>query len=422
MFSTLLMRPVLAAVQPSAPTNVCVNGNCLKASTSTANGIKFHPGHYYGSYNVDGTGASNQYEMNLLATLDGNVKGYMAYYTWAAIEHDQGNYSWSYASNSNTGVNFQNIIADFNYLQSVRPGARFIICIQTEAWGNYGTNAGINANNDAVPDYILNSSTYGPAGPNGNQYGYELEFSGSNIIAVLAATWRPAVTARLTALIQALASTSFVTTSGPYAGKTFTFDTHPLIEGIMYGTDVYTGADYTVSANRAQLQSLYAGIIPYLPHTTFAIGLDYLGGEDGTQMPAFIADAYGARVALTGPDIYGTEREETSQTVYTGGSWNGSNFVAGGGTDYRGKMPYFGLVQAPDYGKSGSGKDTPADIFTNIQYLDTDNAIWTGGAMNSPYNTAGFWNTYIQPIADATPTWNTTCPTAYVAAGGCNTK
>ena len=42
--------------------------------------------------------------------------------------------------------------------------------------------------------------------------------------------------------------------------------------------------------------------------------------------------------------------------------------------------------------------------------------------MNSPYNTAGFWNTYIQPIADATPTWNTTCPTAYVAAGGCNTK
>jgi hypothetical protein len=149
--------------------------------------------------------------------------------------------------------------------------------------------------------------------------------------------------------------------------------------------------------------------------------LDYVGGEDGTQMPALMADAYSARVALTGPDIYGTEREESSQTVYAGGSWNGSSFVAGGGTDYRGKMPYFGLVQAPDYGKSGPGTDTPANIFANIQYLDTDNAIWTGGAENSPYNTSSFWNTYIQPMADATPTWNTSCPTAYIAAGGCNT-
>jgi hypothetical protein len=422
MLSAVLMPLVFAAaLQPSPPLNVCANGSCITTS-ATANGIKFHPGHYLGSYNVDGTGAPNQGEMNFLATLDSNVIGYMADYTWSAIEHDQGNYSWSYASNSNTGVNFQNIIADFNYLQSVRPGARFIINLLPETFGNQGTNTDIAVNGNGVPDYILTSPTYGPAGPNGSQYGYELQVGGGNIYAIVSAIWRPAVMARLAALVKALANTSFTTTSGPYAGQTFTFDTHPLIEGIITGEDEYSGGDYTMPAYLAQLQSLYTTVIPALPHTAFGVYLDYLGGDDGTGMPQAIANAYSARVALTGPDIYGTEREENSQIVYAGGSWNGSNFVAGGGTNYRGKMPFFGQVQSPDYGKSGPGIDTPANIFTNIQYLGTDNAIWTDGAENSPYNTSSFWNSYIQPMADATPTWNTSCPTAYIAAGGCNTK
>ncbi|MGA2565101.1 MAG: hypothetical protein ABSF96_16255, partial [Steroidobacteraceae bacterium] len=90
MLSALVMPLVFAAaLQPTAPTNICVNGACAAATavSATANGIKFHPGHYYGSYNVDGTGAANQSEMNFVATLDTNVIGYMADYTWSAIEH-----------------------------------------------------------------------------------------------------------------------------------------------------------------------------------------------------------------------------------------------------------------------------------------------------------------------------------------------
>lgn len=407
----------------SAPADVTTFGG---GGGGTA--VKWHPGHYMASNNFDGTGTSNNAEFSALNGMASNIKGWLGYYTWSAIEHDINNYSWDYGSASNTGVAFHNIIADFNALQSTAPGRRFAVCLQSETFGNLGTDQSIYVNGNGVPDYILNGSTYGPLGPNGHQYGYDLMVVGGNIISVVAAAWRSAVNARIIALIQALASTSFVTTAGPYAGQTFTFDTHPLIEGIGYGNDVFQGlqTDYTVGAYLTQQHALHAAVIPSLPHTTYFEFMDFLTGDDGSksQMVAAMADMYTTRAALSGPDIYGPPFPYVSDAsnIYVGGSCSGGVWSSSGGTNYKNKMPYFALVQNPDYGHGNNvgNPSTPAQIFQSIQNFGATHAFWTMYGTRAPYNGYGeldFYTTFIKPLADATPTWNVTCPDAY---GSCN--
>jgi hypothetical protein len=365
--------------------------------------------------------------MNALANAHSNIIGYAVTYTWDAIESVAGNYA------NNASTPFGNIIADFNYLQSVRPGAHFIIVINPAVFGNYGTNINQTVNGNGVPDYILASSAYGPVGNNGTQYGYQLYIAGGvdggEIEAVYAAIWRPSVMNRLAALFQALAATSFTTTSGPYAGKTFTFDTHPLIEAIITGEDEFAGPfnDYTSTGLlSASATNLYPAVVAAFPHTTFGYSWDYLAGDTGGQTVTAMQQAYAARVAFTGPDIYASGRREAAQIIYAGGSWNGSAYITTGGTNYARLMPYVGQVQSTNYGKpiSGGSPSTPAEIFSNIQSLGSSYAVWTMAGEIAPYNPyseSGFYTEYIKPLADATPTFNTTCPTAYVAVGGCNT-
>ena len=387
--------------------------------------VKSHSGNYWYGTAIGGGPGVNNSDMTAFAGAFPLLKGYCPNYVWSDIESVLGNYGNNgYAGQT---ANFQMIIDDFNYLQNAAPGARFVITIDPETFGDYtsgGTSQTVNGN--GVPDYILSGSTYGPAGNNGTQYGYQLQIEGGDINAITAAIWRPAVANRLAALFVALAGTSFTTTAGPYTGQTFTFDTHPLIEGFITGIDVFAGPynDYSSTYFLSTANSnIYPTVIAAVPHTPFAFLLDYLGGDTGGQMVTAIAQMYAARVALTWPDTYGTERVENSQLIYSGGSWNGSAYVPGGGINYSTLMDCFGNVQRPDYGKSGAGYESPAQIMANNVSLNVPRCMWYMGAQNAPYSSYSgyaFYQQYIQSLATANPNLNAVCPAAYVAVGGCN--
>ena len=98
-----------------------------------------------------------------------------------------------------------------------------------------------------------------------------------------------------------------------------------------------------------------------------------------------------------------------AQYIYIGYTWNGSAWVSGG-TNYIGKMTYFGTVQAPDYDHSPA--TTVGQIYANAQTLSCTHILWTcwDEFTGTP---ATFVPTYLTPFINANPVPSTTYPSNY---------
>jgi hypothetical protein len=371
-------------------------------SPATGQPVKWHPGHYMGSNNINGSvtrgNGRNQNEMNILASSGANVLGYQPIYTWDVCELSDG------------GYDFTNIIEDFNYLQSVAPGKRFGPMIWCEKFTGTGFS-GLG-----TPAYILNNSIYG-AGSDGVHFGYWNQDFGSGQSGACAAIWRANVNDRYTRMFEHLATTSFVTTSGPYAGQTFTFDTHPLVEFIFNqetSLNLQAGSDYNSTNFANNFNTQVQRMVAAFPHTLVGPQINFVIANaltiNGIVDNLAIA---GPAVAMSCPDVYPTASggfPTIGQNVYMGNRWNGSGFTAGG-TDYRNSIPCIGFAQQATY--THFPTKTPADNFASAQTLRCSYFLWTY-VVGTNYD----WSSKIRPFIDANPITNTAYPANFPQGSG----
>lgn len=351
--------------------------------------IKFHPGFYMGSNNVNGTGASNGSEFTILAASGPKVLGWFGIYQWRQFE------------NATAGVyDFSALAADFNALQTKKPGSRFGGQIWAEAFSGTTVSFGI-------PQYILTNSIYGP-GQDGIHFGYWTGVNGGGFAAI----WRPSVNDRYAAMFEALAGTSFLTTAGPYAGQTFTWDTHPLVEAFFdqeTSLPVTAGSDYSESTYATQCSARYTRMGAAFKHTNFGSLINDMSGSPPSVGVA-VTGAFNGRCAMAWPDTQGASTGTVTwgQHFYRGDQWNGTTFVPGG-TDRRGHMACLGWVESPDYSRW-----TAQDMFNGMVPLQVTHAVFTlvqGGVANSN------WTSAVLPVINGNTIPSAVCPTNY--AGAC---
>lgn len=357
------------------------------ATTQPATGgvaIKFHPGFYMGSNNVNGTGASNGSEFTILAASGAKVLGWFGIYTWRQFETADGVY------------NFSPMAADFNALQAKKPGARFGGQIWAELFS--GTTVAFG-----IPQYILTNSIYGP-GQDGIHFGYWTGQNGGGFAAI----WRALVNDRYARMFEALANTSFLTTAGPYAGQTFTWDTHPLVEAFFdqeTSLPVTAGSDYNESTYSAQCVARYARMGAAFDHTNFGALINDMSGSAGPVGLA-VTGAFNGRCGMAWPDTQGASTGSVTwgQHFYRGDQLSGTTFIPGG-TDRRGQMACLGWVESPDYNSW-----TAQDMFNGMAALKVTHAIFTlvqGGNANSN------WTSAVLPMINANTIPNAACPLNY---------
>lgn len=359
-------------------------------TAATGAQIKFHVGLIMGSNNINGGSDSNANEFSVCAAAGAKCIGWYGIYTWRQFETSDGVYDFSM------------LVNHFNALQAKKPGARFGAQIWCEAFSGTTVSFGI-------PQFILNSSTYGPVGPDGIHFGYwPLDF-GSGNQGGTAALWRTAVNERYTRVFEHLATTSFLTTAGPYAGQTFTFDTHPLIEAFFdqeSSLSLASGSDYSENTFTTLSVARYVRSAAAFPHTNFAPLINFLNGSP-PDVALLVTGAFNARCAMSWPDTTGAfpTHSTWAQHFYAGDAYNGTTFVPGG-TDLRGKMACIAWVEQPDYPTY-----TAADMFNTMQNLRVNQGVFT-------YVTGGNgdWNTKVLPLINSSALTATACPAAYNGA------
>lgn len=343
-----------------------------------------------GSNNINGGHDSNANEYNVIAASGPKVLGWFGIYTWSSFETSDGVYD------------FSSLATHFNALQAKKPGARFGIMIWCETFS--GTNVAFG-----TPSYILNNSFYG-AGKDGIHTGYwTLSFSSGG---GTAAIWRAQVNERYTRLFEHLATTSFVTTAGPYAGQTFTFDTHPLIEAIFdqeSSLSLSTGSDYNENTMTSQSIARYTRCAQAFKNTTFSPMINFLNGSP-PDVGQLVSGAYANRCGIAWPDTNGVAQKANGtfpgvtwgQNFYIGNVYNGTAFVPGG-TDLRGRIANLGWIQQPDYTPY-----TAADMFDGFEFLKNSHGVAT-------YVTGGNgdWTTKVLPLIQSRVLSNTAYPDNY---------
>jgi hypothetical protein len=360
--------------------------------------IKVNPGHYLWSYNISGTGPSNQGEMNNLADArSANVLGGAWIYRWGTVQAAKGVYD------------FSSIGTDFNYLQSKRPGARFCAAFATRVFGGPYT-AATTVSAGWIPAYILNNSVYGTpgggAGPNGTQFGYTLgEYaSGSNYGQVAACIWRAVIMTEKIALF-----VNFLNSIVP-DGSGLTWNKHPLFEAIIDWDESVLAlagpnappSDYSWSALMTQLEAWWQQVTAAATETSVLTALNFAAqnGAPG-DMLTLLTSAYNARAGFSCPDVKYNDAIDAQQ-AFQGKVYNGTAWVSGG-TSFSNRMDSSPQVQQPDY---SSG--TVAQIYSQCELLSPNRIFW-----GMKTGTPGDWFSQVIPVINANPTLNTTCPTEY---------
>ncbi|MDE2104657.1 MAG: hypothetical protein KGL39_45900 [Patescibacteria group bacterium] len=385
---------------------------------------KWNPGHYLQTDNRNGnstgTGGNgrNHSEILYLATTGpggawsgSNVLGYQAYYNWHLLENTKNSY------------NFSAITSDFLDLQANCPGARFI---PTLIFADYLYIPSVTATiSGGVPSYILaDPTTYG-TGPNGYQGGYALaNWDGTAWDLVTPMFWNNNVIARIEALYAALAATVIPD------GLGYTFDTHPLIEGINDATelslDYVSGGNpnssYTSAGFYANYTSLNNAVPGYFPHTSFVPYTASYGLSPGSttainNLDSAITNDKTAGCSLSTSDVYGDITALTwGQHLYIGDAWNGTGWNTGAGNDRRGQMSYWACVQSPDYDRN-TGGSTYTQAVQNIYNVSTStlqasHILWCITSEVAGTGSA-FFTSYVLPQINANPTINAPYPANY---------
>jgi hypothetical protein len=410
-----------AKAVPSPPHSLCIDNNCVTASTPTVSssaGIKWHPGHYMGSnqQTLPGNGklSAKQTEQTLLAVSPKSVLGWEGIYVWKTME------------DATAGAyDFATLIADYNAVTGwngsthVNP-RRYMVMVWAQDFSHTDPTR-------TLPTYITSNSAYG-SGSDGSHYGYwNLGTFGQS-----AAIWRPAVMARIKALFAAMASTRLP--------DGFTFDTSPYVEAVMFqetSLSLASGSDYTDASLVTQWQDLNASMATAFPHTNVASQANYLA----TQGPLYsLVQSYpSTRSAASGPDVFGggTVVNDSGggitwgQAAYVGYRYNGSAWVAGG-TDLRGVVAGIFNIQQPDL--TYDGAYTPGQLFTQgDSTLHSTHLVWTAMEGQSPSSAnwlgsaanIGSWaagGDGVLATIVSSPLSHTSCPSNYGKYGGCNTN
>lgn len=378
----------------------------LQIPVAPAMGIstKFNPGYGMGSNTFDNISNISD-DMTALQSVP-NAIHYLTQDSWGGITAVKGNYA------NGTTTNFGKQIAAFNALQAACPGKHLSLYIALARF-HPSIPASATISTNWIPAYILGDSAYG-AGTNGTQFGYsQASWDGtSGYTETTAALWRQIVMNEYIAMLVALASTPLTATSGPWAGQTFTFDTHPGIETIFLGYEsvlnlTNTTTDYSDSALRSTFASLYSAARSAWPHTLVASGLNFC--QTFSNMAGFVSDM-SPPVGLGGPDCL--PNLSWADHLFIGDtSANGTTWTTGGGKDYRGIVPSLQWAQSPDFAKVSSTQL----IFNTAQTLRASHLFLA--RLQNGSGVKGDWATDVVPTINANPNLLTTVrPTNWPAA------
>lgn len=417
----------LALAIPAAQANF-IHGAAVSAPTHQ---VKWNPGQYMASNNVDGSPTSvggsgaNHAEIVALASAGSNVLGYEAIYYWGGhnlqmdlgpltftasltgatsatltsaianlvytVRTSDGSYrqmtvgsgaggststsvTWTGAVTASNTADFYWFglpLADYADLQATAPGKRFSIMVWAEKF------SGTGASGLGTPDYILNDPTdYGP-GYDGIHGGYWALGSGSTQSGATAAIWRSSVAGRWEKFEQALANT-------PTGNGSYTFDTDPLVQDSFFqesSLSLLSGSDYSDSSFATQSEAIYSAMVAAFPHTNIPNQLNYTATQ--STIAGIVANAEANRQAMSGPDVFpfystmATTYATWGQLSYVGYQWNGSAWVTGG-TDYRPLMTYIGQIQEATYSYAcNHGSTAPSDLLNSANYLGATELFWT---------------------------------------------
>jgi len=375
----------LASAAPKPPTLCAGAAACVAQSTTgvpSSQSIKWHPGHYAAldgmlrASNRSALMAEHMVQIEEIAR-EPNVAGVQLYVQWSALEGDTpGDYAAGMAMLQ-------------NYLDALAPsGKRLMVALFHVQFGGYPPD-----------DLSLFFPSYVWKNPSG-QYGTTAMRNG-----ITSRVWQQATMDRLIHQMQA------------YGAR---FDSDPYFEMVALGETsvaIDTGVDGFSNTNLlAQFKRLYTATRAAWPRTALRLAANYVG-SDG-QTADLISFCVGVRCAIGGPDVIPSEDIQANR-IFSGG---------GGGTDYRGILPFVAEVQSPELG-GHEGTWTPFELYdhsmngnasaginaTRPQYFIWLRNTWSGGAAQQ-------WSTGILPFIRSVngAVSSTACPKGYT--NGCSSQ
>ena len=318
---------------------------------------------------ASGTGANGGDRTKIAAAITANPAIFVG---WSPI------YNWHFIQPTAAGQypGFYAMLADFNAWQTASPGAYFVpqVSAYRVANGTFNPNGGASI----IPAYILSGgSSYGntPVGGSGNGW-MATGYSAPNYTYYEARLDNALVNAEWLKLFAYIMNTPFVTTAGPYAGQTFTLNTHPLCAGYLdwTGVDVATlgpsqPSDYTVANWFIGCKSIANAFVTNAANTLGAMMTGY-GGAPSEP----VADQL---TLLNLLKATGSAANSCTDVVYSGSvfkpAWaqdyfignttsDGGNTWTAGGTDFRPLLAQLIVAQGLDYSYQSSIPYTAAQV------------------------------------------------------------
>jgi hypothetical protein len=437
----LLLGLLTAIALPAFSQGLCLGPGCAKTVTPPppppGGAIKWHPGYYGSTANYTRPGnpaAGNKLtEINMVRAAPTAVLGILESYYWRVFENQtQGSYDFSVLD-----TDYKNITGytgGAGAKTSYSAPRRLIINLYLADYFN------ADPSQAAVPQYILDSATYGAVGPDGSDHGYSVSSgigggacgSAGSQCGAIAAIYRASVMGRAIALMQALAAHTLP--------DGYTVDASPYVEAVIpileTATTVSLAGDSTWSdgATMTQLGLLEAAMTAAFPHTNLAIPSNYMGTD---QNAANVVQALPpTRNGESGPDVFGFSSGQGKGSGLTALTPGQLGYIGGmGGKDLRGVIPEIANVQNTELIGEYGHYYKPCDILQQgVQTLEATHMTWqivTGepssghAAQDVTANWSGTGGVLAAIVASATCSGaplkiRTACPTSY--ASGCNTN
>jgi hypothetical protein len=328
------------------------------ATSSGAQGIKWHPGHYV---MLNGGSSVSEHLRNIDEIgRERNIKGVMIRVWWRDLETSWGSY------------NFSRIYTYLSRLKAQPTPKRLVVRIMDRRF-NTSSRSGI------VPNYLLNNSQFN-GGVVRTRTGYA------------ARLWEPRVMGRLIALYQAM-------------GRRF--DSDPNFEGIFTEESTLSlrspfPSGYSHAALTNQYIRFVNAVKPAMPRSNLFMNANWIGSS--SLMGDLIQELVGARVAAGGSNVIPGSKT-LGQRVLTGVY----------GADYRWELAIANGVETGELG-GNLGDFTPRQI-ANYAYneLYTHYLFWVRNTWNG--DSSQRWYTGILPLLRTNPPVRTRCPNSY---GICN--
>jgi hypothetical protein len=326
----------------------------LAATSVSAQGVKWHPGHYV----ILNMGDSQSQHFATIKDLgdESSIKGYMLRLYWAQLETSKGVY------------NFALIDTYLRQIKAQPVDQRLVLRVMDRRFGGT-TSSGI------VPKYLTTESSFN-GGLIKTHSGYA------------ARLWEKAVMDREIALFKAL---------GAHYDKDMLFEGLSTEETTLSLPTPYPSS-YSDAVLETQWQRLAASVKPVMPTTNLFVLTNWLGSSKtmGTLIQSFTS----SRAAAGSSNIIPSS-PNTGQQVWMG--WFGA--------DYRGLLPIGNGVETSELGGK-HGDYTPKQL-GDYAYntLKANYVFWTMNTWEG--DSTQRWSTGILPYLRKFPPVRTGCPRVY---------